>query len=101
LTAGGEPARRITFRRARWQVTTPGTRLLRRLEEAEQSRGIIIPDTAKAPAEHHAGSSRVSTPGADALEVKAGDRVLLGVVGTGQAGRHRYLIVKADPGILA
>jgi len=85
--------------------------LVRRLEEAEQKvGGIIIPDTAKEKPQQGeviaVGNGRVLDTGQRMpLEVKAGDRVLLGKwSGTEvKLDGTEYLIVKEDEilGILA
>ena len=85
--------------------------LVRRLEEAEQKvGGIIIPDTAKEkPQQGEAiavGNGRVLDTGKRMpLEIKAGDRVLLGKWSGSEVKLDgiEYLIVKEDEilGILA
>jgi chaperonin GroES len=85
--------------------------LVRRVEEAEQKvGGIIIPDTAKEKPQQGeviaAGNGRVLDTGERMpLEVKAGDRVLLGKWSGTEVKLDgiEYLIVKEDEilGILA
>jgi chaperonin GroES len=78
--------------------------LVTRLEEVEQRKGgIIIPDTAKEKpqqAEVHAvGNGKLLETGERApMEVKAGDRILLGKYSGSEIkiGGREYLILKED-----
>jgi len=78
--------------------------IIKRLDEAEQVRGgIIIPDTAKEKPQQGeviaAGEGKFREDGTrQALDVKAGDRVLFGKYGGSEVkiDDHDYLIMRED-----
>jgi chaperonin GroES len=78
--------------------------IVKRLDEQEQMRGgIIIPDTAKEKPQHGeviaAGEGKFRDDGSrQALDVKAGDRVLFGKYGGSEVkiDGEEYLIMRED-----